>query len=183
MFQIALVFGIYGACRPDDLVRLRNSDIQKHSDQVMLVNVMKNPKVVERSFVIQDKYIKLVEKYQAVRPPRMERFFVYYRNGKCKKQYIGKNTISFFPKKIAVFLNLPNAQLYSGHCFKHAAALNLSQSCPNPLIVKQSRSWRKNAEAAEYLEESGIMASKKSYTRPLWSNKCDMNLGWIVLSF
>ncbi|XP_073963880.1 uncharacterized protein [Choristoneura fumiferana] len=160
VMKVALVFGIYGACRPYDLVRLRNRDIQKISDQVMLVNVMRNPKVVDRTFVIQDKYIKLVEKYQALRPPRMgnnDRFFVYYRNGKCTRQYIGKNAIAFFAKKIAVFLKLPDAQLYSGHCFRHAAALNLAQPGANPLIVRQSRGWSTNVDEAEYLDESAAM--------------------------
>lgn len=35
---------------------------------------------------------------------------------------MGKNTIATIPKQVAEYLKLPNASIYTGHCFRQTAA-------------------------------------------------------------
>ncbi|KAI8426856.1 hypothetical protein MSG28_014537 [Choristoneura fumiferana] len=130
--------------------------IKKHSDQAMLVNLYSSssPSKLERSFVIRDEYVKIVEKYQALRPPdtELDRFFINYQQGKCTRQAIGKQKLSEFPKKIAQFLNLPNPETYTGHCLRRTSACLLAQSGADAVLLKQCGGWKSTNGIAEYLE-------------------------------
>ncbi|XP_073964277.1 uncharacterized protein [Choristoneura fumiferana] len=156
VIKVGLVFGICGACRAAELIRIRPEDVQKHSDQAMLVNLYSSssPSKLERSFVIRDEYVKIVEKYQALRPPdtELDRFFINYQQGKCTRQAIGKQKLSEFPKKIAQFLNLPNPETYTGHCLRRTSACLLAQSGADAVLLKQCGGWKSTNGIAEYLE-------------------------------
>lgn len=74
--------------------------------------------------------IEIVKNYKKLRPANVptSRFFINYRDGKCKRQPIGINTIGGCPQKIATFLKLPFANEYTGHCFKRTSTVLLSGS-------------------------------------------------------
>lgn len=49
-------------------------------------------------------------------------FFFNYQNGKCARQVVGINKFGSNPSQVAEFLKLPNAKLYTGHCFRRSSA-------------------------------------------------------------
>ena len=50
------------------------------------------------------------------------RFFINYQNGRCTRQFIGKNKISEAPKTIALYLNISEPQKYTGHSLRRTSA-------------------------------------------------------------
>lgn len=154
--QVALIFGVTGACRGIELLKITVNDLQKHSDSLILVNLTDTKTKIDRSFVIRDEYVKIVEKYQSLRPCNMtnNRFFINYQNGKCTRQVIGKNKISDMPKKIACFLNLPNPEQYTGHCFRRTSATILADSGADLTSIKRLGGWKSSTVAEGYIENS-----------------------------
>lgn len=77
MFQVVLIIGINGACRTNELTYLSTKNIEKHSENLLLVNLRNTKTNIDRNFVIRDEYVKIVEKYQALRPANtpIDRFF------------------------------------------------------------------------------------------------------------
>lgn len=138
MLQVALLFGVNGALRVYELLDMSIDHIQKHSDQLILVNVPNTDTKNRRSFFIREEYVKIVERYQALRPSGMKtnRFFISYRNGKCTRQVVGKNKISAMPGEIASYLKLPNPKQYTGHCFRRTSALLASSGVDLSSILR-----------------------------------------------
>lgn len=111
------IFGICGALRTDEFVRITMSDIEKHGD-LFLVKIGQTKTKIARSFTINGGFAETVRKYMGLRPARLgsnnDRFFVNYQRGKCTMQFIGKNKFSGMPRKIAEFLKLPQPERYTG---------------------------------------------------------------------
>lgn len=153
---MALIFGINGACRGNELVNIKIGDIERHSDELLLINLPDTKSKRERSFVIRGEYAKIVKKYQDLRPSNINtnRFFVAYSNGKCTRQVIGKNKISAMPKEIAKYLRLENAEHYTGHCFRRTSATLLADSGVDMTQIKRHGGWKSDAVAEGYIENS-----------------------------
>jgi hypothetical protein len=121
-----LIFGIAGACRRCELVKLSTKDVSDEGTFLrVIIPVTKNYE--PRDFVITEgcaKYnlIELVRKYMALRKPTTphDRFFIAYRNGLCTTQPVGVNTIGGIPKTIATFCSLPDVGLFTGQCFRRS---------------------------------------------------------------
>jgi integrase len=88
-----------------------------------------------RKFVVmQVLWMEIVKKYLKMRStPDMPRLFISIRNGKATRQNIGHNTIGEMPKKIAIYLNLPNPRSYTGQCFRRTSATILASRGGNTL--------------------------------------------------
>ena len=101
-------------------------------------------------------FLDIYKKYAALRPLNTEsrRFFLNYRNGKCTKQVVGKNTLGDIPKKIATYLKLPNPELYTGHSFRRSSATLLANSGEGIIGIKQLGGWASSTVAEQYIEES-----------------------------
>ncbi|XP_043484135.1 uncharacterized protein LOC122512403 [Leptopilina heterotoma] len=121
--KVCLILGIAGACRSDELVKLKTTEVEEHG-KLLLVKVAGTKFKKSRSFTITPEYSDVVKQYQRLRPKRTEtdRFFLNYQRGKCTVQVIGKNKFSSMPKQIAAFLKLKNPDLYTGHAFRRTAA-------------------------------------------------------------
>lgn len=65
------------------------------------------------------------------------RFFVQYKDKKFSTQPIGKNTFGKLSQKIAYYLNLPDASLYTGHSFRRTSASFLADSGANVDVLKR----------------------------------------------
>lgn len=114
------MFGICGACRTEEFVRIKLDDMQKHGS-LYLVKVLLTKTKVNRSFTITGLFARIVEKYVKLRPNRVkssDRLFVNYQRGKCTVQFIGRNKFSHMPRRIAEYLNLPEPQSYTGGFYK-----------------------------------------------------------------
>lgn len=126
-----------------------------------LIDVPKTKNNKPRQFIIPDQGdhdndYQIFKKYTDLRPPNTphKRFFVAYRNGKCSRQPVGKNTIAGFPKKIATFLCLPNAQRYTGHCLRRTSATTLAAAGANMIGIMHHGGWNSSSVAQGYLEQS-----------------------------
>lgn len=153
--------GVAGACRGMELCQLLCEDVLDIGTS-LLVNVRNTKNNKDRSFVVKNSHssatdvVGLCRKYIALRPKsgKNKRFFVSYRNGKCGPQPVGKNSFGHFPQKIAKFLNLPDANLYTGHCFRRTSASLLADSGVNIDQLKRHGGWKSAAVAESYVERS-----------------------------
>lgn len=156
LFQVALMFGIFGACRPCELTKMCVDDIEIAGNK-LIITIPKTKTKVPRIFsVIGDEYIQLYRKYFDLRPKSIptNRFFLKYANGKCTQQVVGINTVSTFPNVVATFLNLAKPRTYTGQCFRRSSATILADADTNITKIKQHCGWRSTAVAEGYIENS-----------------------------
>ena len=111
----------------------------------------------QRTFVISNpSRIALYRKYYGLRPAHCTnpKFFIKYANGKCANQVIGINKIRNTPKEIATYLKLPEAERYTGHCFRRSSATLLANSGADFVTLKRHGGWRSSTVAEGYIAES-----------------------------
>lgn len=160
MFQVALIFGIAGACRRDELYKLEVNDVED-VDSAFIVRIPDSKTHVERNFVVSGKFesidlLSLCRKYSAARSAitGIDKFFVCYRNGKCIKQVVGINMFGKMPGQIAEYLGLKNPKEYTGHCLRRTSATFLVDSGGDILTLKRHRGWKYSSVAEGYVEDS-----------------------------
>ncbi|XP_061704420.1 uncharacterized protein LOC133515846 [Cydia pomonella] len=135
--KVILILGINGGCRTNELLNLTVDGIEKHSETLLLIKLPKTSN--NRSFVVREEYVQIVEQYKSLRPPntKTDRFFLQYHKGKCSRQPMGVNKIGGIPRDIATYLKLPDPQLYTGHCFKRTSATLLADSGADLTLLKR----------------------------------------------
>lgn len=153
---MALIFGVCGACRTEELPRITINDIKDHND-LYLVTVRGTGTNLTRSFTIDGDFYKTVQKYLDMRPNNVhtDRAFLNYQNGKCTTQVIGKNKFGRMPKEIAKFLNLPDSDSYTGHSFRKTSNLLASSSLSRRRAMNHhitSSSILNSEQTSEYYE-------------------------------
>lgn len=67
---------------------------------------------------------------------------------------MGINTLSKIPSRIAMFLNLEDPALYTGHCLRRSSATLLANAGANMTILKRHGGWKSSSVAEGYLEDS-----------------------------
>lgn len=92
-------------------------------------------------------------------------FFLNYQNGKCTKQPVGINKFGTMAKDIAKFLQLPNPELYTGHCFRRSSATILVNAGADLLTLKRHGGWKSSNVAESYIDNS--MANKMKISRSI----------------
>ncbi|XP_050315414.1 uncharacterized protein LOC126749762 [Anthonomus grandis grandis] len=77
MIKVAVIFGISGACRMDELVKMTVQDIQDLLSK-LLVTIPDSKTNTSRSFIVNEMYLNLYRKYVSLRPRDMNttRFFL-----------------------------------------------------------------------------------------------------------
>lgn len=158
--KVITVFGIFGACRREELLKLRVDDVED-TGRFLIVTLEDTKNKSCRKFTITEddtpfKGCTLYRKYVVLRPSGLEnqRVFVDYRNGKCTRQFVGIHKIGGIPRKIATFLNLENPETYTGHTFRRSAATMLAENGGDLLTLKKFGGWKSSAVAEQYVEES-----------------------------
>ncbi|CAH1130496.1 unnamed protein product [Ceutorhynchus assimilis] len=121
--KVAMIFGIMGACRRHELHDLKLENVQDKKE-ILIVNIVESKTKIRRTFTIAGKLYETCKKYMNLRPAncRTPYFFLNYMNGKCTVQNIGLNKFGNLCKQIATYLKLPDANLYTGHCFRRTSA-------------------------------------------------------------
>ncbi|XP_074101935.1 uncharacterized protein LOC141529335 [Cotesia typhae] len=159
--KVILIFGFCGALRSGEYCSIKTNDVKDTGTQ-FIVTIRDTKNYYPRSFVIMDEYSDKILQYVALRPDNLntDRFFILYDKGACKRQAMGKNTVSEVPKKIAEFLKLPNASSYTGHCFRRTSATLLANAGANLTTLKQHGGWRSSTVAEGYIENSLYNKSK-----------------------
>lgn len=166
---MAAIFGLLGACRTDELVKITVDDITNHGN-LILVKIPKTKTCVPRSFTVSDDYLRIVENYRQLRPDNVptNRFFLNYQKGKCTSQVIGKNKFTAMPKRIAEFLKLPQSEKYTGHSFRRTSASVLANAGADMLTIKRHGGWKSSTVAEGYIENS--LAYKKKTEKMISSS-------------
>ncbi|KAF2878948.1 hypothetical protein ILUMI_27221 [Ignelater luminosus] len=125
--KVALIVGITGACRKQELSQLKIDDIEDLGSAV-LIRILDTKTKKPRAFTITGEFYEIYKKYATLRPSNVNerRFFLNYQNQKCTRQPVGKNKFGNIPKQIATYLHLENPELYTGHCFRRSSATCLS---------------------------------------------------------
>ncbi|KAB0801957.1 hypothetical protein PPYR_04143 [Photinus pyralis] len=150
--KVVAIFGLFGACRRIEFYNLRVSDVQEEG-AVFVVNLKDTKTHRPRTFTILNddsmNYTELIKKYINLRPKhvKIEKFFLFYGAGKCTCNPIGINTFGQIPRKIAKYLNLPNADQFTGHSFRRTSATILADSGADIRTLKRHGDWKSDAVA------------------------------------
>lgn len=81
-----------------------------------------------------------------------DRFFIKYSKGKCFNQNVGINKIGQTPSLIASYLNLPEPECYTGHCFRRTSVTFLADAGGDLITIK--RHGESSTIAEECIEDS-----------------------------
>jgi integrase len=125
MMKVVSIFGIAGACRREEFLKMSTKDIED-TGSILVVKIPDTKTNKPRTFVIDGRdhdiknMVEIYRRYVSLRPShtKHERLFVFYRNGKCSTQPVGINTFGKIPSDIAKYLGLTNPHEYSGHTFR-----------------------------------------------------------------
>lgn len=125
--QVALLMGVFGACRRDELVKMKFTDVRDVGTHIV-VNIPSTNTEKGRSFFIvkesEMEALTLIRNYISLRPAGAsnDRFFLNFRGNRCTTQPVGKNTLGSIPSQIATYLGLPDPTCYTGHCLRRTSA-------------------------------------------------------------
>lgn len=101
---MALIIGITGACRREELCKLKVTNI-KEEGSVFIGKIAETTNSLPRTFVIADRFHSIVKKYAALRPihATTDGFFVNYNRAKSTVQNIGINKFWKMPSLMAEY--------------------------------------------------------------------------------
>lgn len=150
-----MIFGICGACRLPELVQITSKDVQ-HQGNLFVVKIPVTKTKVPRTFIIEGELSRLVKNYESLRPSDVttDRFFLNYQNGKCTSQPIGINKFGAMPKRIAEYLKLPDASLYTGHSFRRTSAILLAQNSSGSDLITLKGNTTSERKADNLMDHS-----------------------------
>ena len=123
-----------------------------------------------RSFTIRGAFFDICMKYMQARPShcKTERFFIRYKDGQCTNEPMGVNKFGGLPREIANYLNLPNAEKFTGHSFRRTSATLLIDACGEVVTLQRHGAWKSASVAMGYVEES--IANKNKIFDHITSN-------------
>lgn len=149
-------------------------DIQNF-ETFLLITIRESKTKIDRVFTVIDKeqkspsYLDIYRKYSSLRDQNdQKRFFLYYKNGKCTRQVIGKNTFGQIPFRIATYLGISNAKEYTGHCFRRSSATMLADAGEDIINIKRHAGWKSTTVAEGYIENS--VANKLKIAKKIVEN-------------
>ncbi|KAJ8914283.1 hypothetical protein NQ315_011017 [Exocentrus adspersus] len=153
--KVALIIGVSGACRTDELVKMKMLDVAFFEEKIS-VEIPDSKTHISRSFLITDPvWVKIIRDYINLRKNiEIDRFFVQLRGGIARNQPIGHNTIAHFPQKIATFLNLEDLKGFTGNALRRTASTLLANSGANVLQLKRLGGWKSSTVAEGYVDSS-----------------------------
>lgn len=110
------------------LVNVLVEHVKRYED-LILVTIPRTDTTAQGTFTITGNYFNVVQKYANLRHenPVSNRFFLSFNDGKCTSQPIGKNKFSLMPRRVAVYLKLPEPRRYSGMQTKTIYAHSLTR--------------------------------------------------------
>ena len=121
--KVVCIIGILGGLRREELTNLLLENVEDHNT-MFLIKIPKTKTGIQRSFTVVGEFYKFCKNYLTIRSEieSSNRLFLKMHEGRCTNLPLGINTIGAIPKKIATFLQLPEPELYTGHCFRRTSA-------------------------------------------------------------
>ncbi|KAJ8933118.1 hypothetical protein NQ318_005627 [Aromia moschata] len=164
---VAMILGIMWACRRHELHHLRFDHV-RYLEGILILNIVETKTKIRRTFTITGKYydickkdINLLQKYAP-----FHLFFVNYYNVTeipyknieiCPPgtvQNVEMNKFENLGKQIAKYLNLSDANLYTGHCFRRTSTTVLVDAGGDITALKRHGGWKSMTVAEGYIENS-----------------------------
>lgn len=144
-----------GACRAAELHSMQITDLEDHGS-IFMVGVPNTKTKIARKFTITGNFYTIVKKYLNLRPRDTSQTILFFRfqNGKYHSQRIGINKFGAMGKDIAIFLKLPDSNLYTGHCFRRSSATLLVDAGGDITALKRHGGWRSTTVAEGYVDDS-----------------------------
>ena len=164
--KAALVIGMFGGLRCNEMANLVTTDISKSGDNGYWVeySVSKQKQDnVRNKFYIPEKHASHITGYLDCIGKHEGRFFCTFvasekgnfESGTFKTTHpMGKNTLAKIPSQIALFLNLPNHSTYTGHSFRRSSATLYANAGASSLNLKQHLNWKSDAVVMRYINQS-----------------------------
>jgi len=162
--KFALIIGLCGALRTDELSKLEFDDVREESNQLQIT--IRSSKTDKRAaghiFVATSDPmpnrcpVRLFSQYKQQVPPSLQkgRLFLQQRKGKFTKQCHGKSWFSNLPTRVANFLKKPNAERFTGHSIRRTAATLLADSGESLTNLKRFGRWKSTSVAEGYIDDS-----------------------------
>lgn len=95
---------------------------------------------------------------------------------KFGKQPMGINYLSAIGKEVADVLNLPDADSYTGHCFRRTSATIAANQGATAVELQKHYGWQQPTTALRYIDGTGER-SKKMAERLVQASNANMNSG------
>lgn len=170
-------FGINGACRKNELWKLKIDDIED-LNSTLVIKIPDTKTKIPRSFTVTGIFYNRYKKYACLRPTNFldRRFFLKYQDGRCHRQAVGINSFGRMPKIVASYLKLPYADLYTGHSFRRSSATILANAGADLLTLKRHGGWRSSTVAEGYVDDS--MHTKMNIANRIVQS-VDFNIGQV----
>lgn len=132
-----------GGCRSNELYKLNIDDVEDLQTH-LLITIPKTKAKNPRTFTINSTFYNIVKRYMDLRPShvKISAFFLNYQKSRCTIQRIGKNKFVEIGKQIATYLNLPNPQSYTGHCYRGLSVHPYVNGGGGVTGVKRPGGWR-----------------------------------------
>lgn len=158
---MAAIFGVVGACRTDELLKMKINDVKDEVNDEKKTYIVKIPKdnktQIERFFTISKAFhYDTVKKYISLRPigEKTNRFFINYKDGRCTNQPVGIHKLSKIPHTVAKFLQLDEPEKYTGHSFRRTSASIVSNHGGDSDRLQNHGGWSSSKVAKAYVESS-----------------------------
>uniref|UniRef100_A0A6P7GWA9 Uncharacterized protein LOC114343693 n=1 Tax=Diabrotica virgifera virgifera TaxID=50390 RepID=A0A6P7GWA9_DIAVI len=132
LMKVALIIGISGGCNCEELTKLTLDNIEDKGSHLLVTLPTHTENKPRKFIIINDTFgmdvLGIYYKYLSLRPANIthNRLFLNYKKDKCTVQPVGVNTLSKIPKEIATYLQLPDADIYTGHSFRRSAVTLLA---------------------------------------------------------
>lgn len=161
--KMALLFGLSGGLRLDELTNLTRDDVTKEGGEsgFLKVNIV-DSKTGPRHFYIHPNAndhlnaVKMYEKYLAMVPETIKsrRIWLRMENGKIQDRPLGKNNLADITKEIARFLKLPKPESYTSHSIRRTGATILAETNFTTEAIRQYGGWKNASTAQLYIENT-----------------------------
>lgn len=173
--KVAVILGYFGGLRCADLISINCDDCDFNENTGMWVTYTvskQRGEEIKNKFNIPLHYCQYLENYDHAlyRCNASEgRLFKTYRKRQdgstyYTKQPMGIHLIRKFTVKVAEFLNLPNAELYTGHSLRRSGANTLAEAGVSTTQLKKHFNWKNEGTALRYVDntESSKLSISKS---------------------
>lgn len=130
------MFAMCGATKGDTLASLKVEHVTDYKTEIIVRIVDSKTNATKVYLIGGQLYPQIVRSYMRLRPAKIatDRFFIQYLDGKCKAQYIGKNSFADMPRKIAEYLGLPEPVTYTVQTFRNIGKTSVAGISNNRTI-------------------------------------------------
>lgn len=160
--KIVAILGFCGGLRKCEMIALKLTDIRM-TESAAIVNIGASKTNTKGSFAIaagesegySDPFSTFARYYQErAKVVGMDRFLISFRNGRCCKQNVERNTVAETSKMVAKLLGLDNAETYTSHSFRRSSATALIEGGADITTLKRHGRWQSSTVAERYVMES-----------------------------